>query len=69
MKKTNKLVLAVLMVAGMSGCATTMDTRSVAPAAKAAAPAETQVSRPASYGSMGGYRYRRFTTAHAGSGA
>ena len=68
MNKTKKLLFAGLMVAGMSGCATTMDTRS-AKAAPQAAPAETQVSRPASYGSMGGYRYRRFTTASAASGA
>ncbi|HLX79087.1 MAG TPA: hypothetical protein VKS43_00730 [Burkholderiales bacterium] len=64
MKKTNKLAWAVvsgLAVAGITGCAS-------APAGEAAvAPvepvtvAETRVIRPLpSYGSMGGYRYRRF---------
>ena len=63
MKKTKKLLFAVVMVAGISGCATTMDAHTAASAQ--AAPAEAKFSRPASYGSMGGYRYRRFTTASA----
>jgi uncharacterized protein YceK len=58
MNKTKKLAVAVLVVAGLSGCATT---RTDDLAGAEAAPAkEYQVSRPAaSYGSMGGYRYRR----------
>ena len=59
MNKMKKLAVAVLAVAGLSGCATT---RNADLAGADAAPAkEHQVSRPAnSYGSMGGYRYRRF---------
>jgi uncharacterized protein YceK len=60
MNKTKKLAVAVLVVAGLSGCATT---RTADLAGAGAAPAKEQpqqVSRPsASYGSMGGYRYRR----------
>jgi uncharacterized protein YceK len=53
------LALVILATAGLSGCATT---RSEIAAADAVAPT-TQVSRPVqSYGSMGGYRYRRFVT-------
>ena len=59
MDKMKKLAVAVLAVAGLAGCATT---RSADQAGADAAPVkEIQVSRPApSYGSMGGYRYRRF---------
>jgi uncharacterized protein YceK len=59
MNNMKKLAVAVLAVAGLSGCATT---RTADLAGVNAAPAmEQQVSRPApSYGSMGGYRYRRF---------
>jgi uncharacterized protein YceK len=54
-----KIAFVILAIAGLSGCATT---RSEVAAADAVAPA-TQVSRPVqSYGSMGGYRYRRFVT-------
>jgi len=57
MNNTRKLMLVLLAAAGMSGCATT---RGDLAAAETAATAATQVSRPtASYGSMGGYRYRR----------
>jgi len=60
MNNTRKLVLVVLAAAGMSGCATA---RTDLAATEAAAPADAQVSRPtASYGSMGGYRYRRFVS-------
>ena len=56
MNNTKKLALVILAIAGLSGCATT---RTDLAATEAAAP--VQVSRPAqSYGSMGGYRYRRF---------
>jgi hypothetical protein len=62
MNSTKKLVLAILAIAGLSGCATTRTETSVADGA-APAPQATQYSRPAaSYGSMGGYRYRRLTT-------
>lgn len=64
MNKMKKLTFAVLAVAALSGCATTR-TAEFAAAATSAMPLE-QVSRPApSYGSMGGYRYRRFVTASA----
>jgi curli biogenesis system outer membrane secretion channel CsgG len=60
MKRNKMMFLAVLAVAALSGCATA---RSDLAAAEAAAPATTQVSKPAaSYGSMGGYRYRRLVT-------
>jgi predicted small secreted protein len=49
--------VAVLAVAGLAGCASTQ----VAPGSDVQAAAEPQqVSRPApTYGSMGGYRFRR----------
>ena len=60
MNRNKMLALAVLAVAALSGCATA---RSDLAATEAAAPATVQVSRPAaSYGSMGGYRYRRLVT-------
>ncbi len=64
MNKMKKLAFAVVAVAGFSGCAS-------APVAElpgeAAAPAaELQVMRALpSYGSMGGYRYRRFAAVAA----
>ena len=57
MNNIKKLAVAVLAVAGLSGCASTR----IADLARIdeAQPAH-QVSRPApSYGTMGGYRYRR----------
>ena len=66
MNNTKKLAVAVLAVAALSGCATTQVAELRAelqdPAAKApVAAARTMVSVPMqSYGSMGGYRYRRF---------
>lgn len=59
MNNIKKLAVAVLAVAGLSGCATT---RTADLARTEVAPAtEQQVSRPTrSYGSLGGYRYRRF---------
>ncbi len=59
MNNMKKLAVALLAVAGLAGCASTQ----VAELARHdPAPAvEQQVSRPTqSYGSMGGYRYRRF---------
>ncbi|MGH8766464.1 MAG: hypothetical protein ACRET8_12180 [Burkholderiales bacterium] len=61
--KTKKLLFAVLAVAGMSGCASTQFAeRASMPAAASPAAAAVPVSRPSSYGSLGGYRYRRFTS-------
>ena len=55
MNSSKQLALVILATAALSGCATT---RTDLAATEAAAPA--QVSKPAtSYGSMGGYRYRR----------
>lgn len=57
--KTKKLAVAVLAVAALSGCATTQTAE--LRDAPAAAPAAAKVSMPMrSYGSLGGYRYRRF---------
>jgi hypothetical protein len=62
MNKTKKVAFVILAVAGfagLAGCATTqkMDIAGAAP---------EQVSRPMpSYGSMGGYRYRRFVAVSA----
>jgi hypothetical protein len=57
MTNSKKWAVALLAVAGLSGCANTQ----VAPGSESQAAAEPpQVSRPAStYGNMGGYRYRR----------
>ena len=61
MKNTKKLALAVLTVAALSGC-TSMQISELARADAAPAQAEeVKVMRALpSYGSMGGYRYRRF---------
>jgi hypothetical protein len=60
--KTKKLAVVILAVAGfagLSGCATTQNI-------DFAGAAPEQVSKPMpSYGSMGGYRYRRFVAASA----
>lgn len=67
MDPRKKIVLGMLALAALSGCATggagpRPDDASVAPAHATDADAEPRtVLRPAaSYGSMGGYRYRRF---------
>lgn len=58
MNSTRKFALAALALAALSGCATT---RTDLASNEAAAPAAVEVSRPApSYGTLGGYRYRRF---------
>jgi hypothetical protein len=63
MNSTKKLALVVLAMTSLSGCATTRTEMPAAESAAPAAPHATQYSRPAaSYGSMGGYRYRRVTT-------
>jgi curli biogenesis system outer membrane secretion channel CsgG len=58
MNRMKELAVAAIAIAGLSGCATT---RTADLAGAEAAPAKDQmVSRPApSYGSIGGYRYRR----------
>lgn len=65
MNRMKKLAVAVLAVAGLSGCATTrLDVAGTG--VDAGAMPVGQVSRPAaSYGSMGGYRYRRFVAVSA----
>ncbi len=65
MGSMKKLAVAVLAVAAMSGCATG---RNADLSKTEAAPAveQQQVSRPTqSYGSLGGYRYRRFVAVSA----
>ena len=64
MNKLKKLAVAVLVVVGLSGCASAQ----IADLARAESTPvqadETKVSRPLSgYGYMGGYRYRRFAAA------
>ena len=60
MNNTRKLAVAVLAVAGLSGCASTRIAELARTEAAPAAVEQHEVSRPAqSYGSMGGYRYRR----------
>jgi hypothetical protein len=68
MKKTAFALCAGLAVCGMSGCASTQ-VASLAHADAAQAPvAEQKLSRALpSYGSMGGYRYRRFAAVAATS--
>jgi hypothetical protein len=62
MNNTKKLAVAVLAVAALSGCVTTRVAEEAGPAAaNPAAVEKTMVSVPMkSYGSMGGYRYRRW---------
>jgi hypothetical protein len=58
-KSLKKLAVAALAVAGLAGCATTQTAGHSGP--DGAQATERQVSRPLrSYGSLGGYRYRRF---------
>jgi len=60
MNNMKKLAVAFLAVAGLSGCASTQIAE-LARQDPAPAVEQPQVSRAtASYGSMGGYRYRRF---------
>jgi hypothetical protein len=66
MNRTTKLALAALAAAFLSGCATTQTHDGAR--TDAAAPMEKQVSRPAAYGSMGGYRYRRLVSITITSG-
>ena len=64
MNKMSKLAFAVLMVCGMSGCASMRTVELAGADAVPTLAAELQVIRPLpSYGMMGGYRYRRFAAA------
>ena len=65
MNKTKKLAVALLAVASLSGCASTQIAELASGQEMQAAPkaqiAEPKVSRALpTYGSRGGYRYRRF---------
>ena len=62
MNKMKKLAVAVFAVAALSGCASTKLAELAQPDRPVVAePQQAAVSRPTqSYGSMGGYRYRRF---------
>ena len=65
MSHTKKLLLAVLGTVMLQGCATTGVADAGAEAASAA-PLPTKVSVPSrSYGSLGGYRYRRLVVVNA----
>lgn len=56
-----KISLALLAAAALSGCATVTAPAPQDATASATTPESHAVLRPApSYGSMGGYRYRRF---------
>lgn len=60
MNKTKKLALAALAVAALSGCTSMQVSQLARPDAPVQAE-EVKVLRPLqSYGTMGGYRYRRF---------
>ena len=62
-RNLKKLAVAALAVAGLAGCATVNTAGNAAStgAHNSAQAQERQVSRPLpSYGSLGGYRYRRF---------
>lgn len=60
MDRFRKLAVAVVAVAGVSGCASMQVADLARPQGAPAQVEETKVSRPLSgYGNMGGYRYRR----------
>ena len=62
--KMRNLAAAVLAVAGLSGCSSMQVADPARTDAKPAQVEEAKVMRPLqSYGSMGGYRYRRFAAA------
>jgi len=66
MNKMKKLAFAAIVVFGMSGCASTRIAELAGADAAPVPAAEPQVLRPLqSYGSMGGYRYRRFAAVAA----
>jgi uncharacterized protein YceK len=66
MNSTRNLAVALLAVAGLSGCASTQVANPNPEAAPVAAAEAAKVLRPLpSYGSYGGYRYRRFAVTGA----
>ena len=68
MKKSVFAVCAGLAALGMSGCASTQVSGLAGADATPAAAVEMQVMRPLpSYGTRGGYRYRRFAAVAATS--
>jgi len=67
MNASRKIAVAVIAVAALSGCASTR-VAELASTEAAPAAATHEVSRPApSYGTMGGYRYRRLVKATVAS--
>ena len=66
MNKTKKWAFAVLVVCGMSGCASMRNAEPVRADAMPAADVQVLRALP-SYGSYGGYRYRRFVAVAATS--
>jgi hypothetical protein len=68
MKKMNKLAFAVFAVISLAGCASNQVAELAGADAVPAPVAEHKVLRALpSYGSMGGYRYRRFAAVAASS--
>lgn len=67
MNKMKKLAVAVFAVAALAGCASTKVTELArADRPVVSEPQQAKVSRPTqSYGTMGGYRYRRFVASAA----
>lgn len=66
MEKMKKLAFAVFAIIGISGCASTQVADLARPDAAPAQVADQKVIRALpSYGSMGGYRYRRFAAVAA----
>lgn len=68
MKKSAFAVCTALAIFGMNGCASTRTAALAGADAAPAAAVEPQVIRPLqSYGTLGGYRYRRFAAVAASS--
>lgn len=68
MKKMNKLAFAVFAVIGFSGCASTQVVELTrVDAAPAQLEGQKVIRALPSYGSMGGYRIRRFASVAAAS--
>ena len=66
MEKMKKLAFAVFAIIGISGCASTQVADLARPDAASAQVADQKVIRALpSYGSIGGYRYRRFAAVAA----
>lgn len=65
MRSLKKAVLAVSVGLLTSGCVHTQSVDRAGPAADAPAPEAKVIRALPSYGSMGGYRYRRFAIAGA----